>query len=584
MKKGKTPRENDSVEFWQSSADLLLALMLVLLLVISLLLLYLMQLPEQDFFSLWGTENANYAYLPEDGDSWRPDSDPYDGRGDDDDDWHNYHSSDRDGGDDDDDDDGGGGGRGDRRRDEDWDDEYKFEYPLPSAGGGDGNEWAKAAVLVNVLDGETNRAIREEGVTFELYQVYNSRTGKPEINLNNLHGTIRYLNTYYPEKIEYRNFSTTEQGLFFLPEKIEMGGYYFTQITEVTGYDKADIAYYEVEEPHDWDSPYVVSIPVFPAKNVVRVRLTDQETGEFIQEGTFHMTAADDIITSDGTIRFVANALADAFILEPDKDYGESSELYLGNYFLSQSTAPRYYTTVDDIVEVTLQKRSGIEPEIHEFFCEKTAIQLHLTDDLYTTQNLEGARFILDAENIPRQIAQTDSFGRITFTNLEKNTSYTLTQESASKGYQPDKDSYTFFVDSTGHINGEAKAPIELTNFIPRVSIGLRDKLLHGPVADRTLSLYDSSNALIRSWTTSGADEIVTGLGEGNYYVLIDNQNSSRFDFTVEDAQEIKSVSYNLWTLQSILTLAAGIVIIPLVIYFVVLLGTSLFRGKKRKK
>lgn len=569
MKKGKTPRENDSVEFWQSSADLLLALMLVLLLVISLLLLFLMQLPEQDFLSLWGAEPAGIAYLPDNGDSWRPDGDEYDGKGDNREPYDNR------------DDNGNGDGRGSGGQFQE--DEYHYEYPIPSAGGSEGNEWAKSAVLVNVLDGETNRAILEEGITFELYQVYNSRAGKPEINMNNLHGTIRYLNTYYPEKIEYRNFQTNPQGIYFLPEKIDMGGYYFTQITEVTGYDNASAAYYEIEEPHDWDSPYVVSIPVYPSKNVVRVRLIDQDTGEYVQDGTFHMTAADDIITSDGTVRFVANALADTFVLLPDMDYGESNELYLGNYFLSQNEPPRYYTTVDDIVEVTLEKRSGIEPEIHEFYCEKTAIELHLTDDLFATQDLEGARFSLTAEDLPRQVAETDVFGKITFTNLEKNTSYTLTQESASNGYQPDRATYTFFVDATGHINGEAKAPLELTNFIPRVSIGLRDMLLHGPVADKTLSLYDSSDTLLRTWSTNGNDEVVTNLSEGSYYVLIDNQASSRFDFTVENSKEIKDVHYNIWTLQSILTLGAGLIIIPLVIYFVVLLITSIFRGKKRK-
>lgn len=32
-------------------------------------------------------------------------------------------------------------------------------------------------------------------------------------------GALQILNTYYPEKISYREYETTEEGVFYLPEK-----------------------------------------------------------------------------------------------------------------------------------------------------------------------------------------------------------------------------------------------------------------------------------------------------------------------------------------------------------------------------
>lgn len=563
MKKAIKPRDNNVVDYWQSATDLLLALLLVLLLVIALLLLYLMQLPDQSFNELWGTQPnplVGMTEMNEHGTSWEPHvEDPDEEHGDGD----------------------GGGGSG--RYEED---EFHFEYPIPSAGGGFGDEWGKAAVYVTVVDGETKRAIREEGVTFELYQVYNQSRNvdyleHPEL----LHGAIRYLNTYYPKKVEYRNFKTTEEGVYYLPEKIEEGGYYFREITEPKGYDASDVIYYEIDKNYDWNDPYVVSVPLFPSKNFVRARLLDSETGEEIYDGSFQVHAEGDVITADETVRYVDGERADVFrVTDKELGYAESKGLYLGTYKLSQNAAPRYYTTVPDVVEVEVKKKNGLEPEVHEFFCEKTAINLHLVDDLFANMDLEGASFILTGENVETKRATTDTAGSIVFTNLEKNVTYHLRQETAPEGYQLDKREYTFFVDTTGHIEGEAKSSLVLTNFVPRVAIGLNDILLKGSVADKNLSLYDSNGTLIRTWNTSGKDEVIQNLPQGSYYILINNKESSRYDFVVENSNGITNINYEIWTLQGILTLAGAIVLIPLVIYFVVILLARLLGSRGKKK
>ena len=134
-----------------------------------------------------------------------------------------------------------------------------------------------------MIDGETGRAVRRAGIAFELYEEQIKGDG----------GAKRFLNTYYPEKIEYRSYATTEAGVFYLPEKIEQGHYYFKQITELAGYDPAETAYFDVDDSYDWPDPFVVSIEVFPSKNIIPVRLTDADTGEPIPDGTFRITAAE---------------------------------------------------------------------------------------------------------------------------------------------------------------------------------------------------------------------------------------------------------------------------------------------------
>lgn len=554
VKKQKTRRGNNEVDFWQSSTDLLLAFSLILLLIIALLLLALFHLPEEEGFSLWGTE-ANVQELD------REDAQRDDGE------------EDRD--DDNDDDDGGGGGDGDGPYEEN---EFDEQYPLPAASGGEGDDWGKSAVYVTVIDAESGRAIREAGITFELYEQSDSGDPADETQLN---GAIRYLNTYYPKKIEYRNYETTGSGVFYLPEKIETGWYYFKEITEPEGYDAAGAVRFELDDVYDWPDPYVVSVALSPSKNLIRVKLTDAGTGEPVSGGTFQITAAQDISTADGTVRYRQGNLADTISTGED-GLGESQELYLGHYTVSQSAAPKYYTTVEDVVEVEVEKKNGLEIQPLEFQCEKTAIRIRLTDDLAPNLSIADASFLLTADGVATQRGQTDENGELVFTDLEKNVTYHLRQESAPGDYSADEGEYTFPVDRTGHIDGQASVSVALTNYVPRVAIRLTDIILRTPVSGQKITLYDSQGQQIHTYTASGTDEIFTDLAEGSYYILVNERESSRMDFLVEDAGAVNTVSFTVWTLQSVLTLAAAAVLVSLAAWLAVRLLRR--HGRRRKK
>ena len=53
-------------------------------------------------------------------------------------------------------------------------------------------------------------------------------------------GGLQTLHTYYPEKIEYKQYKTTKNGTFYLPEKITRGWYSFHNLTAPAGYSKAE--------------------------------------------------------------------------------------------------------------------------------------------------------------------------------------------------------------------------------------------------------------------------------------------------------------------------------------------------------
>ena len=539
----KQRKSHSEINYWQSNTDMMTGLVLILVLIILLLILYLMQIPEDTLPD--AEEGDGYTVDNQLGDAM---DDDYDAGGDydndDDDDWDGAGG--RDGGEeeyeeeeneDEDDESGGGGG-------DDYGGDYEFPYPPTS-----GDEWGKAAVYATVVDEETGRAIRQAGITFELYEEEGGDDG----------GSLRFLNTYYPEKKEYRNYATTEAGVFYLPEKIDEGNYYFKQISEVEGYALAEAVNCGIDDVYDWPDPYVVSIAISPAKNIIPVELTDVETQEPIPDGTFKVTAAEDIITSDETLRYAKEETADTISMDED-GRGQSKELYLGSYIVSQDEIPKYYASIESTAERTVEEKDGSTPAAVKFSCEKTKIELSLSDEVYTSQKLEGAEFTLTCENYPEldQEAETDANGELVFTDLEKNRTYKLRQISAPDDYRFDDAAVEITVTEDGRIDGETKASFEFTNYIPRVNINVTDKLMNKPVSDYSLSLYREDGELIRTWTTNGTDVTFENLSGGGYYILLNGDEEKKYEFDFSEDEALQEFSVSVWTMQNIIVILIG--------------------------
>lgn len=543
MKTRKRRQDPDAeYNFWQPATDMMSALVYVLLLIIALLGLYLLS-------DYTGLEEPSSSSEEAASSGWHDDD--YDG-------WH-------DGGADDDPGDGDG----------------KYDQQIIQTGGGGGGGYdedgVKAAVFAELIDEETERRIQEAGVRFELY-----RTDTAHL----INGSLQTLNTYYPEKISYREYETTGEGTFYLPEKIWQGSYYFHQLSEPEGYDAAADTYYDVDRMYDWPEPYIVQIRVAPCKNIIRLQMNDAETQQPVGGGIFRVIAAEDIITKDGTVRYTQGQQVDTITCD-EAGYGESVELYLGKYTVQQQSSPNYYTTMQQDLDAEVEKKNGSDPELHKIDTEKTRILLNVTDEL-TSSALEGAVFtVTNRRTGTTQTVATDGAGQIRLTDLDKSTTYLIREQQAPENYRPDDADHTVTVAADGRIDGAGGTTLDITNRLLRVSISAVDTVLRSNTEGEQLSLYNEQDQLIRSWTSSDSGQLFTDLTEGSYYVVrgkADPANARKYPFTVQDTASTQNWTVPVFTLRSAVALAVLAVVAAGVVWLLVFLWGILARRRKARK
>lgn len=542
MKTRKRRQDPDAeYNFWQPATDMMSALVYVLLLIIALLGLYLLS-------DYTGLEEPSSSSEEAASSGWHDDD--YDG-------WH-------DGGADDDPGDGDG----------------RYDQQIIQTGGGGGGydeDGVKAAVFAELIDEETERRIQEAGVRFELY-----RTDTAHL----INGSLQTLNTYYPEKISYREYETTGEGTFYLPEKIWQGSYYFRQLSEPEGYDAAADTYYDVDRMYDWPEPYIVQIRVAPCKNIIRLQMNDAETQQPVGGGIFRVIAAEDIITKDGTVRYTQGQQVDTITCD-ETGYGESVELYLGRYTVQQQSSPNYYTTMQQDLDAEVEKKNGSDPELHKIDTEKTRIILNVTDEL-TSSALEGAVFtVTNRRTGTTQTVATDGAGQIRLTDLDKSTTYLIREQQAPENYRPDDTDQTVTVAADGRIDGAGSTTLDITNRLLRVSISAVDTVLRSNTEGEQLSLYNEQDQLIRSWTSSDSGQLFTDLTEGSYYVVrgkADPANARKYPFTVQDTASTQNWTVPVFTLRSAVALAVLAVVAAGVVWLLVFLWGILARRRKARK
>lgn len=565
--KPKKHNNHEELNMWQPTADLMSGLMYILMLVVLLLGLYLLQIPEE-------TEIDPYPGDSYDGGGWygdghtptptptyTPDFD--DGGG-----WYG----------------GGGGGT-----------HTYVPYHSPTVtptctptptptyippsgsgggtgggnGGGDGpgtepDNGFKSAVYVMVIDAETERTIKEADVQFELYMA---------------DGSLQILNTYYPERISFRSYVTTETGTFYLPEKLMQGDYELHMLTEPEGYDAAPNQTFYLHDLYDWPDPYVVRVPVYPSRNVIRVQLTDAATGLPVSGGAFEVISKEDVVTPDGTLRYRAGEIVSSIECD-ETGLGVSEEIYLGEYIVRQKDIPAYYASLTEDFEVTVSKKSDLEPPLNTVACERTRIVLNLADELYPATGLANVAFTVRSDLPGAQALEllTDSRGAITLDALEKGTTYRIAQSSTTGHYRADPDVHSVSIGSDGRIGGEAETTLALTNRLLRVTIGVTDEFSSVQVPGVSLALFSAADELVNSWTTTGSALMFDSLDAGAYYLIKDGDTEHRYGITVHDQAKIQTINiHTTYVMQYVLWGTAGAAAIAAVAVPVVLL-------RRRKK
>ena len=236
------------------------------------------------------------------------------------------------------------------------------------------------------VDAETGKVIPLAGAGFRLY--------RPD-------GSLITQTFTYPEVTTIDTFYTNSDGYLITPEKLEYGtGYSLVEVSAPYGYTlNSEPVYFDVTADNATEENAVtvveVTKPNTAQKGVIRI----SKSGEVFSSVTeaegiyqpvfavkglagavYEITAAEDIITPDGTLRYAAGEVVDT-VTTDETGLAESKPLYLGKYEVREITAPTGYVLNTEVYTAELVY-AGQEVEITETaadFCnerQKAAVSL----------------------------------------------------------------------------------------------------------------------------------------------------------------------------------------------------------------
>ena len=228
------------------------------------------------------------------------------------------------------------------------------------------------------VDAETGKVIPLAGAGFRLY--------RPD-------GSLITQTFTYPEVTTIDTFYTNNDGYLITPKKLEYGtGYSLVEVSAPYGYTlNSEPVYFDVTADNAMEENAVtvveVTKPNTAQKGVIRI----SKSGEVFSSVTeadgiyqpvfavkelagavYEITAAEDIITPDGTLRYAAGEVVDT-VTTDETGLAESKALYLGKYEVREVTAPTGYVLNTEVHTAELVY-AGQEVEITETaadFCNK---------------------------------------------------------------------------------------------------------------------------------------------------------------------------------------------------------------------
>lgn len=200
------------------------------------------------------------------------------------------------------------------------------------------NATASSFIRVEKRDAETGKIIPAANIGF---QVRDLSTGE-----------LVSQTIYYPTPVEITTFFTNDEGWMMLPYELDYGRYELIELQTAYGYvlDSEPVPF----EVDGSETIVIVEKHNMPQKGIIKI----QKTGEVFQSVTerdglflpvyevhglagaeYIVTAAEDIITLDGTVRYEKNQTV-ATITTGTDGWAATAPLYLGKYTVTESKAP----------------------------------------------------------------------------------------------------------------------------------------------------------------------------------------------------------------------------------------------------
>ena len=228
------------------------------------------------------------------------------------------------------------------------------------------------------VDAETGKVIPLAGAGFRIY--------RPD-------GSLITQTFTYPAVTTIDTFYTNSDGYLITPEKLEYGtGYSLVEVSAPYGYTlNSEPVYFDVTADNATEENAVTVVEVTKSNTAQKGVLRISKSGEVFSSVTeadgiyqpvfavkglagaiYEITAAEDIITPDGTLRYTAGEVVDT-VTTDETGLAESKPLYLGKYEVREITAPTGYVLNTEVHTAELVY-AGQEVEITETaadFCNK---------------------------------------------------------------------------------------------------------------------------------------------------------------------------------------------------------------------
>ena len=196
----------------------------------------------------------------------------------------------------------------------------------------------EAIIEIVKKDAETGKIISAAGIGFK---VRNTDTGEY---------IVQHIN--YPTPTDIDTYYTDVTGKLMMPEKLPYGNYEIIEQCTAYGYvlDSAPIAF-KVDgsktvvtvEKHNMPQKGIVNISKSGEVFFSAVKTDGVYSLVFADKNlagaTYEITAAEDIITPEGTLRYAKDMVVDTVITD-ENSVAESKALYLGKYTVRETKAP----------------------------------------------------------------------------------------------------------------------------------------------------------------------------------------------------------------------------------------------------
>ena len=299
------------------------------------------------------------------------------------------------------------------------------------------NATFEALIEIVKKDAETGKIIPAAGIGFK---VRNTDTGEY---------IVQHIN--YPTPVDIDTYYTDVTGKLMMPDKLPYGNYEIIEQCTAYGYvlDSAPIAF-KVD-----GSKTVVTVEKhnMPQKGIVNISKSGEVFSSAVESdgvysfvfadkglagAVYEITAAEDIITPDGTLRYAKDTIVDT-VTTDENGHAASKPLYLGKYTVRETKAP-YGMVLNDEAKAVELTYAGETVEISEtaaeFYNDRQKASLSLSkilekNDTFNIGNngeILSVRFRLYAAEdlvaangsvIPKdgllEIANCDENGNITF-------------------------------------------------------------------------------------------------------------------------------------------------------------------------